>query len=107
MEKRTTMKEIIELDLKPIAINLFNQIRDEGFALELDGIPAFNPNAQFVGGMLINMASFVALELINTEKSLKDLGDIIRMASSMEMNTWGILGSISGLCRLQDRKSVV
>lgn len=100
MEKRTTMKQIIEQDLRPIVINLFNQIKEKGYELELDGIRAYNPNAHFVGGMLINMTSFVALELIKTEESLKDLGDIIRMASTMEMNTWGIFGSLSGLCRL-------
>lgn len=100
MENRTTMKQIIEQDLRPIVINLFNQIKGEGLALELDGIPAYNPEAQFVGGMIINFSTFVALELMKTEESLKDLGNIIRMASSMEMKTWGILGSLSGLCRL-------
>lgn len=103
MGRRTTMKEIIEQDLRTIATRLFEQIREEGLSLTLDGIPAYNQNADFVGGMLINMTSFVALEFIKTEESLRDLGDIIRMASSMEMKTWGILGSLSGLCRLHTK----
>lgn len=94
------MKQIIEQDLRPIVIELFNQIKEKGLAFELDGIPVYNKDAQFVGGMLIDMTSLVALEHIKTEESLNDLGDIIRMASTMEMKTWGILRCLSGLCRL-------
>lgn len=104
MGKQTTMKGIIEQDLKPIVFELYKQIKEKGIALELDGIPAYNSEAQFVGGMVINMCSFVAVELIKTEECLEDLGDIIRMAAGMEMNTWGILGSLSGLYRLHTKE---
>ena len=94
------MKAVIEKDLKPIMLRLFKQIKEEGLALEVDGISAYNPGALYIGGKVINVASFVALELIKTEEGLKDLGDIIRMASGMKMESWGILGSLAGLYRL-------
>lgn len=100
---QTMMKQIVEQDLKPIIIRLFERMKKEGLALELDGVPAYNPEAQFVGGTVINTSCFIVLELIKTEESLKDLGNIIRMAAKMEMQTWGILGSINGLYRLQTR----
>lgn len=100
MENRDMMKEIIEKDLKPIVLELYQKIKEEGLSLKIDGVPAYNPDAQFVGGMLINTTSYIVTELIKTQKSLQELGNIIRMASDMEMKTWGILGSLSGLYRL-------
>lgn len=103
MENRSMMKEIVEKDLKPVVLELYQQIVKEGLALKLDGIPAYNPDAQFVGGMLINTVSYIVLELIKTEKSFTELGNIIKMASKMEMKTWGILGSLNGLNRLHQK----
>lgn len=97
------MKDIVERKLKPVLLSLYERIKAEGTALELDGIEAYNPQAQFVGGMLINAASFIALELIGTEQALSELGGIIHMASEMEMKTWGILGSLNGLYRLHEK----
>lgn len=98
---QTKMKQIIEQDLKPIMIGLFNRIKEGGLSLKVDGTPAYNPKAQFVGGKVINEACYTALEFIRTEESLQDLGEIIRMVAGMEMETWGILNGITGLYRLK------
>lgn len=96
-----TMRQIIEQDLRPIMTSLFKRVSEGGLDLVMDGTPAYNEKAQFVGGKVINQACYTALELLKTEESLKQLGDIIRMVSDMPMETWGILNGISGLYRLQ------
>jgi len=98
--KEDYMKIIIEHELTPIATDLFEKIKKEGLALKLDGIDAYNPNAQFVGGTVIYAASYIALEMIKTKEALEDLSGIIRMAAGMEMRTWGIAKSLQGLCLL-------
>lgn len=103
MKTQTRMKQIIEQDLKPIMISLFERIKEGGLSLQIDGQPVYNERAQFVGGKVINAACFTALEFIKTEESLKELGKIIRMVSTMEMETWGILNGITGLYRLQTK----
>lgn len=95
------MRQIIEERLHPIMENLFNRIVEGGLTLQIDGTPAYNEKAQFVGGKVINEACYVALEYLKTEDSLKKLGNVIRMVSDMPMETWGILNGISGLYRLK------
>lgn len=95
------MKQIIEQDFKPIMISLFNRIKKGGLTLEIDATPVYNPKAQFVGGKVINAACYAVLKFIKTEEALRDLRDIVRMASAMDMETWGIMTGISGLYRLQ------
>lgn len=95
------MKQIIQGDLRPVMADLFRRVKEGGPDLVMDGVPAYNERAQFVGGKVINMACYTALELLGTEESLRDLGEIIRMVSGMKMETWGILNGITGLYRLQ------
>ena len=96
-----TMKQVIETELRPIMISLFNRMVEGGLELQIDGTPAYNEKAQFVGGKVINLSCYTALELIKTEESLKQLGELIRMVHKMPMETWGILNGITGLYRLQ------
>jgi len=94
------MKKIVEQRLKPILKNYFEMIKAEGLDLVIDGVSAFNPRAQFVAGMVMEASCFTAVEILKDEESLKDLGIIIRMVSTMEMRTWGILSGITSLYRL-------
>ena len=96
------MKHVVEKEFSPILMGLFQTIKENGLDLVIDGIPAFNPKAQFLGGKIINAGSYTALELIKDEESLQTLGDMIRMVSHMEMRTWGILNSLMGLYRLKE-----
>lgn len=98
--KQITMKQVIENDFSPILMGLFHNIKENGMNLTVDGIAAYNPQAQFVGGMVINSACYTALELIKCDSELKNLGSMIHMVSGMEMRTWGILNSLRGLYRL-------
>lgn len=81
--------------------HLFDRIVEGGLELEIDGTPAYNEKAQFVGGKVINEACYVVLEFLKDEESFRKLGDVIRMVSDMPMETWGILNGISGLYRLK------
>lgn len=95
------MKDVIEQELKPIMADLFQRMAGGGLDLKVDGTPAYNEKAQFVGGKVINLGCYTALELLKTEESLTQLGDLIRMVHKMPMETWGILNGITGLYRLQ------
>ena len=81
--------------------HLFDRIVEGGLELTIDGTPAYNEKAQFVGGKVINEACYVVQEFLKTEESYQKLGDVIRMVSDMPMETWGILNGISGLYRLK------
>ena len=95
------MRQIIEEKLHPIMKHLFDRIVEGGLELEIDGTPAYNEKAQFVGGKVINEACYVVLEFLKDEENFRKLGDVIRMVSDMPMETWGILNGISGLYRLK------
>ena len=95
------MRQIIEERLHPIMKHLFDRIVEGGLELTIDGTPAYNEKAQFVGGKVINEACCVVQEFLKTEESYQKLGDVIRMVSDMPMETWGILNGISGLYRLK------
>ena len=62
-DKRTTMRSIIEQDLRPIMESLFQRVSEGGLDLVMDGTPVYNDKAQFVGGKVINLACYTALEL--------------------------------------------
>lgn len=94
------MKRVVEQDISLILKKLFYKVKENGVDLTIDGIPAYNSKAQFVGGILINTSCYTALELLKDEESLDTLGEIIRMAAPMEMRTWGILNALIGLYRL-------
>lgn len=95
------MRQIIEERLHPIMKHLFDRIVEGGLELTIDGTPAYNEKAQFVGGKVINEACYVVQEFLKTEESYQKLGNVIRMVSDMPMETWGILNGISGLYRLK------
>lgn len=94
------MKKLVEEKFNVILKDLFYRIKEEGLDLHLDGVPAYNPRAQFVAGMVMNATSFTVVEVLKEEESLKDLGNIFRMVSTMEMRTWGILSGITSFYRL-------
>lgn len=101
------MKSIAEVmtTLRTRMTDLFWKIATEKEAIEIDGMPGYNPKAQFVGGKVINQCSWVLTEcLLNTDRATEGksaLHDIIRMVSVMPMETWGILNGIEGLWRLK------
>ena len=95
------MRQFLDERLHPIMVDFFDRIAEGGLDLQIDGTPVYNDRAEFVGGTVINFACYTALELIKTEESLKKLGNIIRMAFDMEMETWGILNGVRGLSRLK------
>ena len=97
------MKRVVEQDISLILKKLFYIVKENGLDLTIDGIPAYNSKAQFVGGILINTSCYTALELLKNEESLDTLGEIIRMAAPMEMRTWGILNALIGLYRLHKK----
>ena len=94
------MKQIINDNISPILMRLFQKIQENGLDLKIDDIPAYNPKAQFIGGMVINSCSYTSINLISNNESLKQLSKIIRMVSHMEMKTWGILNGLRGIYRL-------
>lgn len=100
-DKQITMRSIIEQELRPVMESLFKRVSEGGPGLVMDGTPVYNDKAQFVGGKVINLACYTALELYRTEESFKELGRMIRMVSDMKMETWGILNGITGLYRLK------
>ena len=94
------MKQIINEGFGPILMELFQKIQENDLELKIDEIPVYNSKAQFIGGMVINSCSYTAINLIKGNESLRQLGNMIRMVSHMEMKTWGILNSLRGIYRL-------
>ena len=56
--------------------HLFDRIVEGGLELTIDGTPAYNEKAQFVGGKVINEACYVVLEFLKDEESFCKLGDV-------------------------------
>ena len=48
--ERTTMRQVIEMDLRPIMESLFTRVSEGGLDLAIDGTRAYNDQAQVVGG---------------------------------------------------------
>lgn len=94
------MKQIIEKHFHNMLKELFYKINEHGLNLSIDGIPAYNPKAQFIGGMVINSSCYTVIELLKDAESLHTLTRIISMTAPMEMRTWGILNSLRGIYRL-------
>lgn len=94
------MKQIINENFGPILMGLFQKIQENDLELKIDDIPVYNSKAQFIGGMVINSCSYTSINLIGINESLKQLSDMIRMVSHMEMKTWGILNGLRGIYRL-------
>lgn len=84
---------------------LFWKIAEEKEDITIDGIKGYNDKAQFVGGKVINLCSYVALSFAKDEdeknRMLGVLSSIIDMCSEMKMETWGILNGLTGLYRLK------
>lgn len=103
-EQTITNKKCLEL-LRQRMCHLFWKISEEKEDITIDGIPGYNEKAQFVGGKVINLCIYAALTFSADEaekqKMLRALKDIIRMCSSMKMETWGILNGLTGLYRLK------
>ncbi len=99
------MKEILSGTLKPRMIDLFWRTAEGGRDFVMDGVNVYNENAQFVGGKVINMCSYVALEFLKDTpdfpRALEVLGRVIAAVSDLPMETWGILNGITGLYRLK------
>ncbi len=105
MKKQTiTNQQCLEL-LQQRMCRLFWKIADEKENITIDGVPGYNEKAQFVGGKVINLCSYVTLHFAADEderrQMLNALRSIIDMCSSMKMETWGILNGIRGLYQLK------
>lgn len=85
--------------------DLFWKIAREGEKITIDGVPGYNEKAQFVGGKVINLCSYVALSFSENESEKKQmliaLKEIIARCAIMEMETWGILNGLTGIYRLK------
>ena len=85
---------------------LFWKIAEEREEITVDGVPGYNEKAQFVGGKVINLCTYVALNFAEDEnerdKMLGELGGIVDMCAGMKMETWGILNGLTGLYRLKE-----
>ena len=84
--------------------SLFWKIAEEKEKIVIDGVPGYNEKAQFTNGKVINLCSFVVLDMLkgteNEEKGLRALKEIIHFTARMKMETWGILNAMEGLYRL-------
>ena len=103
-ERKVTNRECMEL-LRERTKRLFWKIADEKEDIHIDGVRGYNDKAQFVGGKVINLCSYVALSFAGSreeqERMLDALRDIIDMCAGMKMETWGILNGLTGLYRLK------
>ncbi|MCI6887296.1 MAG: hypothetical protein MR868_08625 [Lachnospiraceae bacterium] len=103
-EKNVTNRECMEL-LRKRMCSLFWKIAEEKENITIDGVWGYNEKAQFVGGKVINLCSYVALsygqDKEEREQMLGVLSEIIDMCSGMKMETWGILNGLTGLYRLK------
>lgn len=95
------MKDVIEQELKPIMVNLFLRMVEHGHELVIDGMAAYDDNEYNVGGKVMDMGSYIALELIKTEESFEQLRNLVSMVSQRPLRTWGILNGLSGVYRLK------
>ncbi len=103
---REYLKEEAERMLYPFMKGLFYRISRSGEDFSIDGVWAYNENAQFVGGKMINLCSYVVTELMEGEeyqKGMALLPEIIARAASLPMKTWGILNAITGIFRLEQK----
>lgn len=103
MMEEQRMQDHIAL-LKERMRQLFWRIAEAKEQISIDGVPGFSERAQFVNGKVINFCSYIALEVLeDTEErstALDALRDVIRFASELKMETWGILNTLKGLYRL-------
>ncbi|MDO5418137.1 MAG: hypothetical protein Q4F29_13120, partial [Lachnospiraceae bacterium] len=77
-----------------------------GETFSMDGVWAYNEKAQFVGGKVINLSSYVVTELLSGEEQEKAIGElrkIIVMSAKLPMKTWGILNGIIGVYRMKQK----
>lgn len=105
MEKKyVTNRDCMDL-LRRRMCSLFWKIAEEKEKITIDGVPGYNEKAQFVGGKVINLCSYVALTFSENDdekkKMLDAMHELIVMCSKMEMETWGILNGLTGLYRLK------
>ena len=104
-EYMVTNRECMDL-LRQRMCSLFWKIAEEREAVTVDGVPGYNEKAQFAGGKVINLCTYVALNFAGDEdernKMLGELGGILDMCAGMKMETWGILNGLTGLYRMKE-----
>ena len=94
----------ISRNIHPFMKKLFYRIAEGGGAFSMDGVWVYNDKAQFVGGKVINLCSYVVTELMEGEEQeagLKELAEIVKRSAALPMKTWGILNAVIGLYRLE------
>lgn len=104
-EYKVTNRACMNL-LRQRMCRLFWKIAEEREEITVDGVPGYNEKAQFVGGKVINLCTYVALNFAEDEnerdKMLGELSGIVDMCAGMKMETWGILNGLTGLYRLKE-----
>lgn len=97
------MQEKLELFQRRL-IRLFWKVAEEKEEIAVDGVKGYNSEAQFTNGKVINLCSYVALNLLTEtgekEKGFQALRQVIHFTARMKMETWGILNAIEGIYRL-------
>lgn len=100
-----TMKSVINNKIFPFLKDYFNKIYDAKENLTIDGVKAYNEQAEFVGGKVINACSYVVMNCDKNSEEytilLDKLREIIKFESTLLMETWGMLNCLTGLYRLK------
>ena len=100
------IRETMEKEIYPFMKELFWRIAEGQDTLHMDGVWVYNEKAQFVGGKVINLCSYVLTELLDQkekEKGIHALKTIIPMCANLPMQTWGIFNALKGLYRLEQK----
>lgn len=92
--------------IHPFMKQLFYRIAQDGDGMTMDGVWVYNENAQFVGGKVINLCSYVVTELMQgteQEAAVQAMREIIKRSSDLPMKTWGILNAVIGIYRMEQK----
>ena len=85
-------------------IRLFWKVAEEKESIILDGVPGYSEKAQFTNGKVINLCSYVTLNLLKgtkeEAKGFQALRQVIQFTARMKMETWGTLNAMEGIYRL-------
>lgn len=98
------IREAMERQVYPFMEELFWRMAEKKDELVMDGVRVYNEKAQFVGGKVMNLCSFVVTELLDEtkkEEGIRALREMIPMCAALPMQTWGIFNAVKGLYRME------
>ena len=99
-----SFKQIYEQEIVKNMRAVFSKIYADKTDMTVNGIKAFGPDSEFIGGTVANACVRIFLEEKSGDEraciTLGQLKSIIEFTSCLEMKTWGILLYISALQQL-------